>query len=209
SAQGTQHTGVPERALLGWRWLAVLHPDDREPTRRLWTDAVAGRGPYDVEYRVRRSDGVYRWFKTRGVPIRDAAGKICKWFGTCTDITASKQQEEELRQVNARLDLAVRGSNLAIWEFDMPDRRIETSRQTLTNVWESLGYDPRTAPADFTSGFALAVHPDDHERIRHAIHAFLGSDAREFEAEYRVRHRDGSVRWRLARGVALRDPDGK
>ena len=59
STQWTQHTGVPERDLLGWRWLAVLHPDDREPTRRLWTDSVAGRGPYDVEYRVCRSDGVY------------------------------------------------------------------------------------------------------------------------------------------------------
>ena len=55
STQWTQHTGVPESDLLGWRWLATLHPDDREPTRRLWTDSVAGRGPYDVEYRVRRS----------------------------------------------------------------------------------------------------------------------------------------------------------
>ena len=63
---------MPESDLLGWRWLEVLHPDDREPTRRFWTDSVAGRGPYDVEYRVRRSDGEYRWFKTRGTPIRDS-----------------------------------------------------------------------------------------------------------------------------------------
>src|SRR5205823_695174 len=56
STQWTEHTGVPETDLLGWRWLATLHPDDREPTRRLWTDSVAGRGSYDVEYRVRRSD---------------------------------------------------------------------------------------------------------------------------------------------------------
>jgi PAS domain S-box-containing protein len=62
STQWTEHTGVPETDLLGWRWLATLHPDDREPTRRLWTDSVAGRGPYDVEYRVRRSDGVYPHF---------------------------------------------------------------------------------------------------------------------------------------------------
>src|SRR5271157_1382880 len=82
SKQWTQHTGVPETDLLGWRWLDVLHPDDREPTRRFWTDSVTGRGPYDVEYRVRRLDGVYRWFKTRGVPIRDSAGNIFKWFGT-------------------------------------------------------------------------------------------------------------------------------
>ena len=98
SKQWTQHTGVPESDLLGWRWLQVLHPDDREPTRTFWTDSVAGRGPYDVEYRVRRSDGEYRWFKTRGVPIRDDAGNICKWFGTCTDITDLRQTEEALRE---------------------------------------------------------------------------------------------------------------
>ncbi|HJT77112.1 MAG TPA: PAS domain S-box protein, partial [Gemmataceae bacterium] len=102
SSQWTQHTGVPESDLLGWRWLAVLHPDDREPTRRLWTDAVVGRGPYDVEYRVRRWDGVYRWFKTRGTPIRDRRGSIIKWFGTCTDITDVKQAEAVLRTSEER-----------------------------------------------------------------------------------------------------------
>src|SRR3979490_844839 len=71
SMQWTQFTGVPEIHLLGWQWMEVLYPDDREPTRQLWTNSVAGRGPYDVEYRVRRTDGEYRWFKTRGVPIRD------------------------------------------------------------------------------------------------------------------------------------------
>ncbi len=97
SSQWTQHTGVPESQLLGWQWLEALHPDDREPTRRFWTDSVAGRGAYDVEYRVRRWDGEYRWFKTRGVPIRDSQGGIFKWFGTCTDITDGKMAEEELR----------------------------------------------------------------------------------------------------------------
>ena len=91
STQWTQHTGVPEIDLLGWQWMETLHPDDREPTRQFWTDSVAGRGPYDVEYRVRRTDGEYRWFKTRGVPIRDSEGRIFKWFGTCTDITDGKQ----------------------------------------------------------------------------------------------------------------------
>ena len=90
STQWTQFTDVPEIQLLGWQWMDVLHPNDREPTRRLWTDSVAGRGPYDVEYRVRRMDGEYRWFKTRGVPIRDNKGDIFKWFGTCTDITDGK-----------------------------------------------------------------------------------------------------------------------
>jgi PAS domain S-box-containing protein len=98
STQWTDYTGVPETELLGWQWMKVLHPDDREPTREFWTDSVAGRTPYDVEYRVQRKDGVYGWFKTRGVPIRDEEGKIEKWFGTCTDITDRKQAEASLRQ---------------------------------------------------------------------------------------------------------------
>src|SRR5579864_4302886 len=97
STQWTQHTGVPESQLLGWRWLEVLHPDDREATRKVWTNSVAGRGAYDVEYRVRRLDGQYRWFKTRGVPIQDSEGGIFKWFGTCTDFTDGKLAAEELR----------------------------------------------------------------------------------------------------------------
>jgi two-component system, sensor histidine kinase and response regulator len=97
SMQWTQFTGVPETRLLGWQWMAVLHPDDRDATRHYWTDSVAGRGPYDVEYRVRRTDGEYRWFKTRGVPIRNSTGDIFKWFGTCTDITDGKLAAEELR----------------------------------------------------------------------------------------------------------------
>jgi PAS domain S-box-containing protein len=98
STQWTDYTGVPETELLGWQWMKVLHPDDREPTRKLWTDSVAGRSPYDVEYRVQRQDGTYRWFKTRGVPIRDEEGRIEKWFGTCTDITDHRQAEAALRE---------------------------------------------------------------------------------------------------------------
>jgi two-component system sensor histidine kinase/response regulator len=111
STQWTQHTGVPEIDLLGWRWLEVLHPDDQEPTRQSWTDSVAGRGPYDVEYRIRRSDGGYRWFKTRGVPIRDGGGNIFKWFGTCTDITTAKQLEDQLRQLKDAAEAANRAKD--------------------------------------------------------------------------------------------------
>ncbi len=111
SRQWTEHTGVPERELLGWRWLSVLHPDDRERTREFWLDSVAGRAPYDVEYRVRRSDGVYRWFKTRGTPIRDSEGNIGKWFGTCTDISDGKRLEEELRQAKEAAEAANRAKD--------------------------------------------------------------------------------------------------
>src|SRR5713226_2221963 len=111
STQWTQHTGVPASQLLGWSWLLVLHPDDREATRQFWTNSVAGRGAYDVEYRVRRLDGEYRWFKTRGVPIRDSEGGIFKWFGTCTDITDAKLAEEELRLAKEAAESANRAKD--------------------------------------------------------------------------------------------------
>jgi two-component system, sensor histidine kinase and response regulator len=111
SRQWTEHTGAPEEDLLGWRWLEVLHPDDRERTRRIWLDSVAGRGPYDVEYRVRRSDGVYRWFKTRGTPLRDEAGVICQWFGSCTDITDLRLTEDALRVAKEAAEAANRAKD--------------------------------------------------------------------------------------------------
>jgi PAS domain S-box-containing protein len=111
SRQWTEHTGVSESGLLGWQWLEVLHPDDRERTRRFWLDSVAGRGPYDVEYRVRRSDGVYCWFKTRGTPIRDDAGDIFKWFGSCTDITDLRHTQEALRAAKETAEAANRAKD--------------------------------------------------------------------------------------------------
>src|SRR5262245_61210437 len=111
STQWTEHTGVAEAELLGWRWLEALHPEDRAPTRQFWLESVAGHHPYDVEYRVRRRDGEYRWFKTRGMPIRDGGGAVVKWFGTCTDITDLRQAEGQLRQAKEAAEAASRAKD--------------------------------------------------------------------------------------------------
>jgi two-component system sensor histidine kinase/response regulator len=208
SMQWTQFTGVPENHLLGWQWMEVLHPDDRERTRQFWTDSVAGRGPYDVEYRVRRLDGEYRWFKTRGVPIRDSGGDVYQWFGTCTDISDAKQLEEELRQANARLDLAVRGGNVAVWEFHLPDGIFRNGSAILLNHWAQLGYEPPEGPVPTSEWIAL-VHPEDWDRVESAIQACLDGTEAEYKAEFRMRHRDASYRWVLSRGVVVRDAVGK
>ncbi|MGA2232115.1 MAG: response regulator, partial [Tepidisphaeraceae bacterium] len=138
STQWTQHTGVPESDLLGWRWMETLHPDDREPTRQFWTDSVAGRGPYDVEYRVRRADGVYRWFKTRGTPIRDSEGKIFKWFGTCTDITDAKQIAAEHQRLSNQLRLLLETTDQGIYGIDQEGRCTFINRAAAA----MLGYSP-------------------------------------------------------------------
>jgi PAS domain S-box-containing protein len=97
SPQWGTYTGIPEKELLGLAWLdRVIHPEDRERTLRCWENACADKAPYDLEYRIRRHDGEYHWFKTRGVPVRDAHGKIVYWFGTCTDIQDLKEAEADL-----------------------------------------------------------------------------------------------------------------
>jgi PAS domain S-box-containing protein len=104
SCQWIAYTGIDEDRQLGLEWLSqVIHPDDRRRTLEAWMNAVADKAPYDVEYRIRRSDGAYRWFKTRGTPLRDSAGRILRWFGTCTDIEDQRRTTEALWRSNEEL----------------------------------------------------------------------------------------------------------
>ncbi len=106
SIQWVRFTGVPEFKHLGHAWLDAVHPDDRERTLTAWQNAIAGTGDYDVEYRLRRADGAYRWFKTRGVPLRDEQGRPMKWFGTSTDIHDRKRFEQELKDAKESAEAA-------------------------------------------------------------------------------------------------------
>src|SRR5271166_3662666 len=85
----------------------VIHPNDFAATVACWTGAVKGVGVYDLEHRIRAANGNYRWFKTRGTPVRDAAGQIVKWFGTCTDIQDVIEARETLARSRAELETMV------------------------------------------------------------------------------------------------------
>ncbi|EMR02591.1 PAS domain-containing sensor histidine kinase [Cesiribacter andamanensis] len=84
-------------------WSLVLHPDDYERTLEVWEHCLQSGDHYQIEYRLRRHDGSYRWFIGRANPLRDAKGHIIKWFGTCTDIQEYKEQREELSRKNYEL----------------------------------------------------------------------------------------------------------
>jgi two-component system, sensor histidine kinase and response regulator len=170
---------------------------------------VMESGVADTDEKELTAGGVTRTYLASKAPYRDGQGNIIGLIGICHDITGRKRAEEALRQANSRLDLAVRGSNLAIWECDIPDGRIENSYLTLINVWESMGYDARTSPTDFSTTFALLWHPDDQQRVRRELEELFASDGQEYESEYRVRRKDCSTRWHLTRGTVLRDSNGK
>src|SRR6516165_10236529 len=188
STQWTQHTRVPESDLLGWRWLATLHPDDREPTRRLWTDSVAGRGPYDVEYRVRRSDGVYRWFKTRGRPMRDSKGNIVKWFGTCTDITDLREIEEALRASEERFRGTFENAAVGIALRDATGRVLRVNEKLCAIVGYSREELLQKTVRDIT-------HPDDLAASIDAATALWQGESPILRLEKRYVRKDGSLVW--------------
>jgi len=111
-------TGQSVDDVRGWGWLDAVHPEDRERTRTVWSEAVKTRGLYQTEYRIRSADGSYRHYAARGVPVIEEDGSIREWVGTCTDITDRKEVGEALRQTNQALQAIIQAAPLAIVTLD-------------------------------------------------------------------------------------------
>ncbi|MGU3665951.1 PAS domain S-box protein [Methylobacterium sp. A49B] len=96
-----EFTGVPYGTTDGEGWNDVFHPEDQDRAWARWRHSLATGEPYEIEYRLRHHSGAYRWTLGRAMPIRDAEGRIERWFGTCTDIDDLKRTEAEARKLAA------------------------------------------------------------------------------------------------------------
>ena len=132
SRQWIEYTGLPEAEQLGLAWLGrVIHPDDAARTLDHWMGAVAGKHPYDIEYRIRGGDGAYRWFKVRGVQVPGDDGAPY-WFGTCTDIEEIVVARESLAASRQSLEdeVAARtGALMAVEEQLRQSQKMEAVGQ--------------------------------------------------------------------------------
>ncbi|EFH80155.1 PAS domain-containing sensor histidine kinase [Ktedonobacter racemifer] len=109
------YTGSSPEQALGQRWNQFLHPDDDESTLTIWRHALEAGESYEIEYRLKEGQtGEYRWFLTRGMPVRDETGQILKWFGTCTDIEDQKRIETALRQSQERASILMNSNIIGI-----------------------------------------------------------------------------------------------
>ncbi|HEY8580991.1 MAG TPA: PAS domain S-box protein, partial [Beijerinckiaceae bacterium] len=86
NARWYEYTGVPEGTTDGDGWNDMFHPEDQERAWSTWRRSLSTGEPYQIEYRLRHRSGAYRWVLGRAQPVRDRAGRITRWFGTCTDI---------------------------------------------------------------------------------------------------------------------------
>jgi PAS domain S-box-containing protein len=117
-------TGQTYDEVKGWGWTKAVHPEDTEHATRAWQVAVAAKAKYEVEYRLRRFDGVYRNFMARGAPILDDDGKICEWVGTCIDITDRKEAEEKLAKLKEFDERIIDSLDDALLVIDPDDYKI-------------------------------------------------------------------------------------
>ena len=199
-----EYTGLPFEEVKGNGWMQSLHPEDLDRTTNAWTHAFKDGATYDIEYRLRRYDGEYRWFLTRGTPMKDEDGNIIKWYGTTTDVHEQKRSAEALQQSTERFDLVAKATQDAIWDWNL-----------LTNeIWwnegfkELFGYKAEDIEPTIDSWYNR-VHPDDKDRVVGDIHDTIDKGGKNWSAEYRFRKKDGSYAIVFDRGYALHDSKGQ
>ncbi len=143
-------TGKTFDELRGWGWLKALHPDDRAKVTQAWEKAVAVRNKYEIEYRIRRHDGIYRYFMARGIPVFNEEGGIREWVGTCIDITERRKAEESLKTTHAELEHRA-------YELLAVNRQLEAFSYTVSHDLK--------APLRSIDGFTKALLEDYTDKL--------------------------------------------
>jgi len=204
-----EYCGMPPEQIAGSGWHAATHPGDLERHNAKWLACVASGEPSEDELRFRRADGQYRWHLQRGVPLRDEAGNIVKWYGVLTDIEDRKQAEDKIREKETELRQMLDLTPQHVHVLAADGSLVYTNEVALK--YHGLTLD-EWKERPFTEWRADEVpfkvfHPDDRERLMGELKdKFLSGSPHETEARL-LRH-DGKHRWFLFRFNPLRDPQG-
>lgn len=169
SKQWLEYTGRPEAEQLGLGWAEALHPDDREDALAKWREALATESVYDLEFRLRRKDDEYRWFKTKAVPFRAPSGRVSKWFGSSADVESLKQAEESLRDREQQLKNVLDRLEVLV---EQRTEELRAANKELESFSYSVSHDLR-APLRAVDGFSQAVLEDFGSQLPEEGHRYL------------------------------------
>ena len=196
-----EYCGMPPGQIAGSGWHAATHPDDLERHNAKWLACVASGEPFEDEVRFRRADGEFRWHLQRGVPLRDEAGNIVKWYGVLADIEDRKRAEDKIREQETELRQMLDFAPQLVSVYGPNRERLHVNCIALDYLGLSLeGWRQTPEPCAF-------VHPDGRARDRDYFDRALSTGS-AYELELRLRKSDGSYRWFLARFNPVRDDNG-
>jgi len=196
--------GVPaaEAEAASRRWLSFIHPDDRDRVAaELAAASVDGAPPFDTEFRVVRTDGVERWFASRGSVVVEGGRR--RMIGVVQDITGRKRVEAELRESRERLQAALLGSGAGTFRWNLTTNLAEWDESLSRLFGLAPGRSVRTLEE-----FLATIHPDDRDAVAARCQRCVDEGV-DFEMEFRVVWADGTVRWLYDRGRTSLDEAGR
>ena len=196
-----EYTGMTADEARGAGWQAAIRPEDLPRLVDSWQSTFAADGPREVEARIRRSDGVYRWFLFRRSPLHEARGEVTQWYVTSVDIDDRKRAEDALRASEENFRLIVDGIPGLVYTITVEGEVEFVNRQLL----EYFGLSLEELKAWRTGS---VVHPEDLPELlpkwKHAIET-----GQPYVNENRLRRADGAYRWFHARTIPRRDSRGQ
>ncbi len=190
-----EYLGVTLDQMAGWNWTAVIHPEDVEGIVAKWRACLATGEIFEHETRVRRANGEYRWMYHRKVPLRDADGRIVKWYGSSLDIDERKATEEQLRRNAHALQTSEfylaegqRLGHMGSWAFDR-----DGFYYWSPELFRMHGLDPASKPPSLQE-YLDFLHPQDRESMANLIKGILANDS-SFDTIKRIVRPSGEVRY--------------
>jgi len=197
-----EYTGLSAEESHGSGWQVAIHPDDVRALADKWGGLLVSGEPGEMEARLRRHDGVFRWFLMRVEPLRDERGDVIRWYGACTDIETLKQTEERLRHDERELRQITDAIPQAIVVLDPSGAPMYANQAT-------LDFTGLTMKGLLAPGFRERLfHPEDIDRLRNERRSALERGL-PFELEQRALRKDGQYRWFLIRYNPFRNEQGQ
>jgi PAS domain S-box-containing protein len=195
--QCVEYFGRPVEEQKDWVATDMVHPEDLPDMLENFKRAIASEIPYQFEQRLRRFDGEYRWFETRGGAVRDDTGSIVRWYVLLTDIEDRKRAEDALRESEHKLRQIIDTIPAHVVRYQ-PDGAADFMNQTFSEfVGPGIGFD----------NLGSVVHPEDYPKRARDWDIHVAA-AEPYDIEMRVRRADGVYRWHRSRRVPLRDANG-
>jgi PAS domain S-box-containing protein len=198
------YTGMTLEQGLGWAWQPGYHSDDLENLLIKWRTAVADKKPLDVEARLRRFDGEYRWFLKRASPLFDDAGRVLGWYGGNIDIHDLKQAKEKLRRIETYLTEGQRLSQTGSWAWSVKTKEnLFWSREQ----YRIFGFDPDTESGRY--GHARdRIHPADLRAFDETLEQAI-EEQKDFAIDFRILLPGGEVKHVHNLGHPVLNPVGE